>query len=54
MGEKGCLMGISSWGNPKTSNFFNILAEATIAKGDSTPKKRSNFHLYGKLAEVAE
>lgn len=53
MAEKGCLLGVTIWGDKSKSNFLTILKEALQASGLPEPSSRSNFHLFQRLGDLA-
>lgn len=50
----GCLMGVTIWGEKSKSNLLTLSEKATEVLGLPPIPYRSNFHLYGKIPELAE
>ena len=52
--KKGCLFGLSVWGNKLQNNFFMAINESIIENNVEPPAERSKFYLYKKVGELAE
>ncbi len=53
LAQPGCLLGLTVWGDKKSSNFLTLKDEALTQLGRPLPDVRENFHLYNRLPEVA-
>lgn len=51
--EKGCLLGVSVWGNKNNNNLMTSIRESYIEANVPLPDERSNFHLYKKVSHLA-
>lgn len=52
--KQGCLFGLSVWGNKLQNNLFAAIRDSIIENDFKLPAERSNFHLYKKVANLAE
>lgn len=51
---KGCLFGLSVWGNKDLNNLMGGIRDSILESGFELPPERSNFHLYRKVGKIAE
>lgn len=52
--EKGCLLGVSVWGNKDNNNLMTSIRESYLEANVELPEERSNFHLYKKVPALSE
>lgn len=51
---KGCLMGVSVLGNKEKNPFVSAIQDSFVESGFNFPPERSNFHLHGKVGNLAK
>lgn len=51
--KKGCLFGLSVWGDRSQNNFFNAILESIVENSFELPQERSKFHLYKNVEKLA-
>ena len=54
MGEEGCLLGVTVWGDQKYGNMLSIMLEAMKASNTPVPSGRAGDCLYNKLSWLAK
>lgn len=54
LAKPGCLFGLSVWGKRELNNMHMAILESIVENGFPLPEERSKFHLYQKVAPLAE